>query len=413
MVMRYVEALVRYARRGGVRRYLGAGLALARGAYSPPLPLQPLIYESQGPALAATPALKLVAFYLPQFHPIPENDAWWGEGFTEWVNVARAKPLFPGHVQPDWPGDLGQYDLRQPEVMRRQIALAKWHGVHGFCFHYYWFSGKRLLEGPLELFLQDKSLDFPFCLNWANENWSRRWDGSNDVLLKQHHSAEDDIAVMRDIMRYFADPRYIRIEGRPVLLIYRKSLFPDMAATLARWRDVCHQNGEEPPFTIMVQSFGSYDPCTDGFDAAVQFPPHLAYGKGGYACRRVAGQNPAFRGMLHDYASLAERSLAGLQAPFPTLPCVCPGWDNTPRRGLTATLFVNPTPERYAAWLRKACEHTCTAFPESRRFVFVNAWNEWAEGTHLEPSAAHGYAHLNATTQVLANFSCVESGESM
>ncbi|MCA1985203.1 MAG: glycoside hydrolase family 99-like domain-containing protein [Desulfovibrio sp.] len=370
--------------------------SVAHEAQAPPL---------QNPALQAPAAVKALAFYLPQFHPIPENDAWWGEGFTEWTNVHRARPLFPGHVQPDFPGDLGAYDLRDPDVMRRQIALARHHGVHGFCFHYYWFCGKRLLERPLEQLLADPTLDVPFCLNWANESWSRRWDGSSEVLVPQAHSPEDDVAVMRDVLRYFKDPRYIRIEGRPLFLLYRPALLPDAGATLARWRAVCAAEGVAPPFFVMVQSFGMHDPRgfgPQGFDAVAQFPPHLGHTPVGYARTRPAGLSPEFCGRIFPYADLARVTLAGLRAPYPTFPCVCPGWDNTPRRGAAATVFLNATPQAYAAWLEAACRHALGAFPEGRRYVFINAWNEWAEGAHLEPNLAHGYAYLNATGRVLA-----------
>ncbi|GAB7081078.1 glycoside hydrolase family 99-like domain-containing protein [Megalodesulfovibrio paquesii] len=378
----------------------------ARGTRLRPQPAVQVPPEPQGPALATPPAVKLLAFHLPQFHPIPENDVWWGEGFTEWTNVRRARPLFPGHVQPDLPDPacpLGEYDLRDPDALRRQIALARHHGVHGFCFHYYWFGGKRLLERPLELLLADPSLDLPYCLNWANESWSRRWDGSSEVLLRQEHSPEDDLAVIQDLLRHFRDPRYIRVDGRPLFLVYRPALFPDMRATLGRWRAACTAAGEAAPFFVMVQSFRMHDPRPDGFDAAVQFPPHLGYTPFGFGRVRAAGLAPEFAGRMFSFTELARVTLAGLAAPYPTFPCVCPGWDNTPRRGAAATVFLNATPERYAAWLAQACRHARTAFPESRRLVFVNAWNEWAEGAHLEPNLAHGHAFLNATTRVLAS----------
>ncbi|AGW15253.1 glycoside hydrolase family 99-like domain-containing protein [Megalodesulfovibrio gigas] len=381
-----LRSLTQYARRTRLR----------------PQPVEPVAHEPQGPALQDHPAVKAIAYYLPQFHPIPENDAWWGEGFTEWTNVYRARPLFPGHVQPDFPGELGEYDLRDPDVMRRQIALARHHGLHGFCFHYYWFCGKRLLEHPLEQLLADPSLDVPFCLNWANESWSRRWDGSSEVLMPQAHSPEDDAAVMRDLLRYFNDPRYIRIDGRPLFLLYRPALLPDVRATLDRWRAVCAAEGAAAPFFVMVQSFGMHDPRPYGFDAAAQFPPHLGHTPFGYARTRPVGLTPEFSGRVFPYAELARVTLAGLDAPYPTFPCVCPGWDNTPRRGTAATVFLNATPRRYTDWLTAACGHAMQAFDETRRFVFINAWNEWAEGAHLEPNLAHGHAFLNATTRVLA-----------
>lgn len=359
--------------------------------------------ESPSPSLIRSPALKAIAFYLPQFHPIPENNAWWGEGFTEWTNVKRAKPLFPGHYQPKRPGDLGYYDLRQPEVMRRQIELAKQFGIHGFCFHYYWFSGKRLLERPIEQFLADASLDIPFCLNWANENWTRRWDGQeNEVLIAQNHSPEDDIALIRDLLRYFRDPRYIRVDGRPMLLVYRASLLPDIKATLQRWRTECTAQGEAEPFFVMVQSFENHDPKPSGFDAAVQFPPHQSTG-----CAKISipGTVPEFQGIFAEYAKLADIQIERFDPRLPVYPCVSPSWDNTARRGKAGTVFIGSTPDIYSNWLRTVGERVIDNFSADRRFVFINAWNEWAEGAYLEPDRDYGYAYLNATSRVLASLS--------
>jgi len=362
-----------------------------------------MAYEAQNDQPCdAGGVVKLLAYYLPQFHPIAENNRWWGEGFTEWTNVAKARPLFPGHAQPDLPGPLGFYDLRVPDVMRQQIRMAKQHGIFGFCFHYYWFSGKRLLELPLEQFLADKTCDMPFCLNWANENWSRRWDGMDqEILIAQQHSPEDDRAIMADVLRYFADPRYIRVDGRPVFLVYHAGLLPDMAATLERWREVCRAQGEQPPYFVMVQSFGNQDPRVAGFDAAAQFPPHLSHNPAGFKTTRLDGLVPEFTGTVIAYDEMAGQTLAGLDAPFPVFPCVCPSWDNTPRRGPSATIYAGSTPQKYADWLRQACAVAVKTLPEDRAFVFINAWNEWGEGAHLEPGQHGGYAFLNATSRVV------------
>lgn len=359
--------------------------------------------EDQCDPIHTSSPIKLLAYYLPQFHPIPENDRWWGEGFTEWANVARAQPLYPGHNQPDLPGPLGFYDLRIPEVMRKQVDMAKHHGIYGFCFHYYWFSGKRLLELPLERYLEDPSCDLPFCLNWANENWSRRWDGRDqEVLIQQAHSPEDDLAIMQDLLRYFSDPRYIRVDGRPVFLVYHAKLLPDMEATLERWRKCCEEQGERPPYFVMVQSFENQDPRQYGFDAATQFPPHIGHNPLGFKTTSIPGIIPGFTGRAVAYEELRDQTLAGLGQPFTLFPCVCPNWDNTPRRGKSAYLYPGATPKKYAQWLTQACAHATKTLPDDRAFVFVNAWNEWAEGAHLEPNQHYGYAFLNATSRVLA-----------
>jgi glycosyltransferase involved in cell wall biosynthesis len=343
--------------------------------------------------------LRLIAFYLPQFHPIPENDRWWGEGFTEWRNVTRGQPLFPGHYQPRLPGALGFYDLRLKEVMRRQIELAQQFGIQGFCFHHYWFGGTRLLERPVEQFLADPELDMPFCLCWANENWTRRWDGEErDVLIEQRHSTDDDLAFIADAVRCFRDPRYIRIGNRPVMVVYRPQILPDPAATARVWRNHCRAQGLDL-YLVAAQTFGHSDPRPLGFDAAVQFPPH------NFAPEEILkpGLVPNFKGKLYDYEAWGRGFLQPQRpgADYPLFRCVSPDWDNTARRGLRATVFADATPDKYARWLEGACLDALRSHPPERRLVFVNAWNEWAEGACLEPDLRHGYAYLNRTAAVL------------
>jgi lipopolysaccharide biosynthesis protein len=341
----------------------------------------------------------LVAFYLPQFHPIPENDRWWGEGFTEWHNVARALPQFEGHVQPRLPGELGFYDLRLPDVMRRQMQLAREYGIGAFCSYFYWFGGKTLLETPLQQWLADPSLDLPLCLCWANENWSRRWDGrADDILIGQQHSPADDLAFIAHVSRYLADPRYLRVDGRPLLLVYRPGLLPDPTATATRWREWCRANGIGEIRLAYVQSFDRIDPREIGFDAAVEFPPNNT--TPAPITARQSLLNPDYRGDVHDWRELARQAIAQPDPAYPRYPAVNPGWDNEPRRSGGGRVFVHASPRGYRDWLRQAITTAQRRFA-TQPLVFVNAWNEWAEGAVLEPDTRLGHAWLEATRQAL------------
>ena len=349
--------------------------------------------------------VKLIAFYLPQFHPIPENDQWWGKGFTEWTNVAKAVPQFVGHYQPHLPGELGFYDLRVPEVQRRQVELAKKYGIYGFCFYYYWFDGKKLLDRPLKQFVSDPHIDFPFCLCWANESWTRRWDGlDQEILVAQNHSLEGDARFIEDILPYLQHPRYIRIQGRPLLLVYRAHHLSDPKAVTQRWREFCKNKGVGDPYLVAVQSFGFFDdPQTLGFDAAVEFPPHLPLNSADIppVNTGIRFLNPGFEGRVYNYENLIQYML---QKPKPSLRLfrtVMPGWDNTPRRLNNPTIFVNSSPELYKMWLSRVADETYKNYPAAERFVFINAWNEWGEGNHLEPDRKFGYAYLQATAEAL------------
>ena len=357
------------------------------------------------PAATAPASLRAraIAFYLPQFHPIPENDAWWGEGFTEWTNVERAKPRFVGHDQPRVPGALGRYDLRDAEVMRRQIALARTHGLSGFCFYHYDFGGKRLLETPVENWLADATLDFPFCLCWANESWSRRWDGrEQDVLIAQTYGPEHDARLIDDLLRPLRDPRYLRVDGRPLLLVYRPGQHPDPAALVRTWRERARAAGLGELFLALVQSTAAEDPRPWGFDAAVEFPPMAMQSALRPINDRLTLTEPDFAGMVMDYGALADAAMARPRPDYPLIRGVTPGWDNEARRPGRGYAYVPATPARYRAWLRAAAEDAATAPVAGEPLVFINAWNEWAEGAYLEPDARHGYAFLHATRQALA-----------
>src|SRR5918911_547953 len=223
-----------------------------------------------------TNKVRAIAFYLPQYHPIPENDRWWGKGFTEWTNVARARPLFPGHYQPHLPADLGFYDLRLPETRMVQAELARTHGIEGFCYWHYWFNGRRLLERPFNEVLASGEPDFPFCLAWANENWTRVWNGSErDVLIGQQYNEEDDRQHIRSLLAAFRDERYIRIDGKPVFLVYRAAKIPDPLRTTEVWREEAQKAGVGDLYLCRIESFPDErtDPARLGFDAAVEFHP--------------------------------------------------------------------------------------------------------------------------------------------
>jgi lipopolysaccharide biosynthesis protein len=348
--------------------------------------------------------VRVIAFYLPQFHPIPENDRWWGRGFTEWTNVTRAEPMFPGHSQPRLPADLGFYDLRVPETRKAQAALAASHGIAGFCYHHYWFGGRRLLERPFQEVLASGSPDFPFCVCWANENWSRRWDGSDrELLIAQNHSPEDDRAFLRDLLPALHDRRYIRVDGRPLLLVYRSRTLPDPVKTAEIWRREAESGGLPGLYLCRAETFEHHlrqpDPRSLGFDAAVEFPPH---GSGAPDLPGAAvGARPDFAGNIFDYLDTAERLMNRPDPAYTLFRGVMPTWDNTARRLTRADIWVGSTPAHYRRWMIRATVWTLRRHRAGARLVFVNSWNEWAEGAHLEPDTLHGAAYLEATRQAL------------
>jgi glycosyltransferase involved in cell wall biosynthesis len=345
--------------------------------------------------------IRLIAFYLPQFHPIPENDEWWGKGFTEWTNVTRAVPQFIGHFQPRLPEELGFYDLRMPEVQKRQVELAKQYGIQGFCFHFYWFDGKTLLERPLKNFCDN--LDFPFCLNWANENWTRRWDGEeNEILISQKHSPEDDIEFIKHVAKYLKNKNYIRIKSRPLLIVYRPALLPDPKATAERWRKWCHEHDIGDIYLAATHSFEHVDPRDIGFDAAIEFPPNT------FPMKDISGSldiiNQDFKGLVYDYRDAVEWSKQCTKLPYKKFRGIFPSWDNEARKPGRGSAVINSSPGEYKDWLKNLCEYTVKNFDPEERFVFVNAWNEWAEGAYLEPDRRYGYAYLQATAEALGSF---------
>jgi lipopolysaccharide biosynthesis protein len=367
--------------------------------------------DAQQPGAQRSPNLRTIAFYLPQYHPIPENDKWWGPGFTEWRNVANARPLFPGHYQPHLPADLGFYDLRLPEVREAQAALAGQHGISGFCYYHYWFNGRLILERPFAEVLASGKPDFPFCLCWANENWTRVWDGGEqDILLQQHYSTEDDRAHIQALLPAFADTRYIRIDGRPLFLVYRTELLPEPARTADIWRSEVAKAGLGDLYLARVENFASrVDPRAIGFDASVEFAPD------GANVGKIKFRGPIHRmlarcgllpgvyvdGKVVNYRAMMLGMLGKPDPSFKRFRCVTPMWDNTARRRTGARIYIGSTPELYQAWLTETAKQTIDKFPPEERIVFVNAWNEWAEGCHLEPDLKWGHQYLDATKAAL------------
>lgn len=359
-------------------------------------------FVSYAPPAPFEPKVKLIAHYLPQFHPFPENDAWWGKGFTEWSNVGKAVPNYPGHYQPHCPIHLGYYDLRVPQIMEEQAKLAKEYGVGGFSYYFYWFDGKTLMEGPLQQMLQRPEIDMPFCLTWANENWTRRWDGrDHDVLIGQNHSVEDSKSLLYHIRPYLEDPRYITIDGKPVFIVYRANIIPDIQAMVEAWRKEAKSWGFPDLYLIAAQSFDVKDPRPLGFDAACEFPPHQSQRKD--ITDELGVFNPDFTGAILDYEAIVADSQAQPEPDYKCFKSVVLSWDNTARNQNAPRILERFSISAYRNWLASLCDRVLnqSKYAEDEKIVFVNAWNEWAEGTHLEPDRKYGFAYLQATADAL------------
>jgi hypothetical protein len=347
--------------------------------------------------------MEVVALYLPQFHPIPENDRWWGKGFTEWTNVARARPLFRGHVQPHLPADLGFYDLRVGEVRESQAELARAHGVTGFCYWHYWFAGHRLLERPFEEVLSSGSPDFPFCVGWANQSWSGIWHGApNKVLIEQTYPGpDDDLEHFTSLRRAFEDPRYMTVCGRPLLFVYQPGGLPEPARFVERWQKMAVDAGLVGLY--LVASLGESDyrsHVADGFDAAVHFQFPFRRTLAARAREHLLGWGVT-RGPRHyPYPEAAVDPPPGLGGRL--FPSVYPNWDNTPRLGRRGVVATGATPERFAVHVRRAVE-LAGANPVDEQVVVIKSWNEWAEGNYLEPDEEFGTARLEALAGELSS----------
>jgi lipopolysaccharide biosynthesis protein len=342
---------------------------------------------------------RVIAFHLPQYHPTPENDDWWGKGFTEWTNVAKAARLYPDHVQPRVPADLGFYDLRLPEARHAQAELAKEYGIEGFCYYHYWFGGRRILERPVNEILSSNEPDFPFCLCWANHSWSSVWDGTNKTLIEQTYpGTEDHEAHFRWLLKAFTDHRYITLEGKPVFLIYKPDDIPEINKMVDLWRKLAVEAGLPGLYLIGVSHRDErWDPRSCGLDACVmQSLPR----RDGRIPRRylktklnLALRNAKSELTIWDYEEFMPSLLRSNKVDFDDYPVVLPNWDNTPRSGKRGVVLHGSTPELFRQHLRDGLIRVAHLQPD-HRFVFLKAWNEWAEGNYVEPDQKWGRAYL-------------------
>jgi hypothetical protein len=350
--------------------------------------------EGDDPSRSASKSPTTIAFYLPQFHPVPENDAWWGNGFTEWANVVRARPRFEGHYQPHIPATLGFYDLRVPEVREAQAALARAHGIDAFCYYHYWFSGRRPFRRVVDEVVASGRPDFPFCFCWANENWTRVWDAAeNEVLLRQEYSEADDLEHISYLMDVLRDRRYLHLQGRPLLLVYRVQSMPNPRRTFELWRQRCVDAGLAEPLIVKFDTHGDFsDPALFGCDAAAQFLPH------GVSERvpRISVEGLDAYDSAFDYAAVVSAFIRREDPGWRRHECVFPSWDNTPRRSKGSFIVAGNSVELYERWLRVVHRRA-----GEDGVVFINAWNEWAEGAHLEPDDRNGDGFLRATARVV------------
>jgi len=350
-------------------------------------------------------AARVVAFYLPQFHPIPENDEWWGAGFTEWTNTAKANPLFPGHYQPHIPQDLGFYDLRVPETRVAQAELARDYGVEAFCYYHYWFAGRRILERPFNEVLESGEPDFPFCLCWANETWTGIWHGTpNKILIEQTYPGlADHEAHFYTLLKAFTDKRYMTVDGKPIFLVYKPANIPDIERVTDFWRALAEKEGLPGLYLVGVAHNTYWDPRESGFDAAVtqRLPAldgRIPWRFFGTKLRKLLGRKDWKLSIyIHD-EKLTDYLIRSQERPYKDFPCLIPNWDNTPRSAFNGLVLHGSTPELFARQVRRALGLVADE-PTERKLVFLKAWNEWAEGNHMEPDRKYGRAYLEALKQ--------------
>lgn len=350
--------------------------------------------------------IKALAFYLPQFHTFSENNMWWGDGFTEWTNTKKSKPMFSGHYQPRTPHeDIGYYDLSNIETMRKQVELAKKHGIHGFCFYYYWFSGKRLMEKPVDMLLQNQDIDIPFCLCWANENWTRAWDGlSKEILMHQEYSKEDPEKFIKDIKPYIMDKRYIRIHNKPLIIVYNPGEIKNVKYLFGQWRAQARKQhiGEILIWTCQTSNNTAESlNISEYIDAEVEFPPHnVWFEEIGMKGIDLSGKSASIFNYQMLVDIMEKRLRESTIKKVPTHHSIMMGWDNSARREDNWVTFHNFSIHALYRWILAVINRTRVEFnKKEERFIFINAWNEWAEGTYLEPDEKYGYANINTISK--------------
>lgn len=369
--------------------------------------------------------MKIIAFYLPQYHAIPENDAWWGKGFTEWTNVKKAKPVLEGQVQPKVPLDQNYYCLLDDQVKKWQAKIAKEAGVYGFCYYHYWFNGKMLLEKPAEQMLQDRDVDIPFCFSWANEPWSRSWKGeSQNVLMEQSYGDKEDWrAHFEYLLPFFKDERYIKEDGRPMFIIYKPDIMPECYEMLAYWTELAREAG------FLGMHFGCQFPSSfrekknqENFQFAIEFEPlytqtarqefiNISSGRGkaklflkhpllfGEICAKKFRTKYLKKPAVFDYEKTCELMTARSPIFANAVPGMFTSWDKTPRNGSRATIYTGSTPATFKKYLDKQVERAASVYHSE--YLFITAWNEWGEGAYLEPDVEHGYGYLESVKSVL------------
>jgi lipopolysaccharide biosynthesis protein len=348
--------------------------------------------------------IKAIAFYLPQFHPFKENDVFWGKGFTEWTNVTKARPNILGHYQPHLPIHLGFYDLRIIENIKEQVKLANNYGIFGFCFYYYWFSGKKVMDTPIELLYANSDIDIKYCICWANESWTQTWDGKvDDVLLGQQYLPDDPKNFLNDVVKYFHDKRYIKIDNKPVLMVYNANDIKDFDLYIMVWRSEILKLGFEGIYIICTNAHG-YNKYLHKIDSMVEFPPH-EYLNNNIINSKVQIINKNFKGDIYDYNVFAETARE-IKLDYKIIKSVMLGWDNTARRQDKGVIFHYFTVKKFKMFLKQRLFNALhdNLLSSNEKFVFINAWNEWAEGTHLEPDRKNGFGYLNAVYETIKVF---------